>query len=73
MKLSQLFHVLSVFVWFAGIVALLAAWYVGTDWTLFGMDEAHLFKDAAVLVLIAIWIKLATIHHLMLEEKGRIV
>jgi hypothetical protein len=34
------------------------------------MDETHLFRDATVLVLIAIWLQLGTMHHIKLEEKN---
>jgi hypothetical protein len=70
MKLSKVFHVLSIIAGFLGIIALLGAWYASKNSSAFGMSEAHLFNDAMVLILIAIWIQLATIHHMKLEEKG---
>ncbi len=73
MKLSKLFHIVSVVSGCAGVVALLGAWSAGTTGTAFGFTQPHLFIDAIVLVLIAIWLQLATMHHIMLEKKGEIV
>jgi hypothetical protein len=71
MKLSKLFHVLTIVIGFLGIFALIGAWIVSWRWgTIFGMDETHLFKDATVLILIAIRIQIAAIHHMMLEKNG---
>jgi hypothetical protein len=74
MKLSKLFHVLTIIIGFLGIFALLGAWCVSWRWeAIFGMDETHLFRDATVLILIAIRIQLAAIHHMMLEKRGEII
>jgi len=56
-----------------GIAALLGAWYASINGEVFGMNEAHLFNDAIVLILIAIRVQLAAIHHMMLEKKGEIL
>lgn len=74
MKLSKLFHVLGALAWTIGVLALFAAWYVsGNGGTVLGMDEAHLFNDAIVLILVAIWLQLATLHHMVLEKRGEIL
>lgn len=63
---------LTIVVGFLSVVALIGAWYVSSRWeTIFGMDEAHLFRDATVLILIAIRIQLASIHHMMLEKNWK--
>lgn len=73
MKLSKLFHVLSVIAGVAGIVALVGAYSAGPNGTVFGFSQNHLFIDAGIQILIAIWLQLATLHHMMLERKGEIV
>ncbi len=73
MKLSKVFHVLNVIIGFVGVIALFSAWIAGKNGTVLGFNQDHLFKDAQILILIAIWISIATIHHLKLEEKGKII
>lgn len=73
MKLSKLFHVLGAMVGLIGVGALFSAWIAGENSTMFGFTQAHLFNDATVLVLIAIWMNFATIHHMKLEEKGEVI
>lgn len=73
MKLSKIFHIVSVIVGLVGVIALLGAWNAGVSGTAFGFTQNHLFMDAIVLVLIAIWMQLATMHHMKLEEKGEII
>lgn len=70
MKISKVLHVVSVMVGFLGILALIGAWCASKQGLVLGMDETHLFRDATVLVLIAIWLQLGTMHHMMLEKKG---
>lgn len=53
----------SIFVGFLGVLALLGAWYVGTEGFLWNMSQQHLFTNSIVLVLIAIWLKLGAIYH----------
>jgi hypothetical protein len=73
MKLSKIFHVKSVIIGFLGVIALISSWCVGPTGDLWGMDQSHLFQDALIFILIAIWIQLATMHHMKLEEKGELV
>ncbi|MSU45478.1 MAG: hypothetical protein EXS47_02520 [Candidatus Zambryskibacteria bacterium] len=73
MKLSKLFHVLGAVVGWVGVIALLSAWLAGENGMMFGFTQTHLFIDAAILVLIAIWMQLATMHHMKLEKKGEII
>lgn len=62
MKLSKVFHVASVVPGVLGVLAFFGVW----GGTMFG-------GSAILLVLVAIWLQLATIHHMMLEKKGEIV
>ena len=73
MKISKVLHVVSVLVGLTGVVMLLGAWTAGEGSTAFGLNQAHLFMDAIVLTLIAIWLQLGTMHHMKLEEKGEII
>jgi hypothetical protein len=73
MKLSKVLHVASVIVGFAGIVTALAGVKAGATGLVWGLTREHLFLCSGLLVLIAIWFTVSTIHHMMLEEKGEIV
>ncbi len=73
MKLSKIFHVIGAITGWVGVTALLGAWNAGANGTTFGFNQPHLFMDATVLVLIAIWMQLATMHHMKLEEKGEMI
>jgi hypothetical protein len=70
MKISKVLHVVSVMAGLLGIIALIGAWCASKQGLILGMDETHLFRDATVLVLIAIWLQLGTMHHIKLEEKN---
>jgi len=73
MKLSKLMHVASVVVGFAGVVSFLAAIFGGADNLVFGLTKVDALFCAGILILIAIWLQIATIHHMMLEKRGEIV
>jgi len=65
-------HVGSVIVGFAGVIAFVIAVLGGSE-SVFGITKADALACAAVLILIAIWTQIGTIHHMMLERKGEIV
>lgn len=73
MKLSKLLHVASVIVGFVGVVMFAGTVLGGADNLVFGITKADALACVAILILIAIWTQIAAIHHIMLEEKGRIV
>lgn len=73
MKLSKLMHVASVIAGLAGVVVFAAAILGGSDNLVFGITKADALLCAAILILIAIWLQMATIHHIMLEKHGEIV
>ena len=73
MKLSQLFHVISVVVGAIGIGTLVAAAIAGQVGLVFGFTREHLLFCSIIVFLVAIWIQLASIHHVMLEREDRIV
>lgn len=73
MKFSKLMHVTSVVVGFAGVIVFAGAVLGGSDNLVFRITKADALACAAILILIATWIQIATIHHMMLEKKGEIV
>lgn len=62
-------HVASIILGFAGIIALVGAYIAGPQGAIFGFSQDHLFIDAGLRILLAIWFQLAAIHHMKLEEK----
>ena len=73
MKLSKLMHVVSVGVGFVGVIAFVGAVVGGGDDLVFGVTKMDALACAAILILIATWLQLGTIHHMMLEKRGEIV
>lgn len=77
MKLSKLFHVLSVLSGLAGVITFVAigiSSFGGSPSELvFGVTKVDALLCVVVLLLIATWLQMATIHHMMLEKKGEIV
>ncbi len=72
MKPSQALHVVSVIVGFAGVTTFAVAILGGGDNVVFGLTKLDALLCTGILVLIAIWLQIATIHHLMLEKRGEI-
>ena len=73
MKLSKLMHITSVIVGFAGVVTFAAAILGGADNLVFGATKVDALLCAGILILIAIWLAIGTIHHMMLEKHGEAV
>ncbi len=73
MKFSQGLHVLNVITGLAGVITAIAGLAAGADGLVWGLTREHLFLCAGLLVLFAIWMSVNTIHHVMLEEKGKIL
>ena len=74
MKLSKLLHVISVVLGLIGMAMSAIAvlfWPGGVVW--FGLTREVMLMCSATLLLAAIWIQIATIHHIMLEKKGEII
>ena len=74
MKLSKFFHVISVILGLIGLAMSAVAvlfWSAGVVW--FGMTRDVMLMCAITSLLGAIWIQIATIHHIMLEKKGEII
>lgn len=66
-------HVTSVLVGLVGVVVFAGAILGGSDNLVFGITKVDALLCAAILILIATWLQIATIHHMMLEKKGEIV
>lgn len=73
MKLSKLMHVTSVVVGFAGVIVFAGAILGGSNNLVFGITKVDALLCSAILILIAIWAQVGTIHHMMLEKKGEII
>ena len=66
-------HIASVVVGLAGVVAFAGAILGGADDLVFGITKVDALLCAAILILIAIWLSIGTIHHMMLEKRGEII
>lgn len=76
MKLSKLMHVFSVISGLAGVLTFAAMGIEilgGAKDYVFGVTRIDALLCVAILILIAIWLQMATIHHMMLEKKGEII
>ena len=74
MKLSKLLHVISVIMGLIGMAMSALAvlfWPAGVVW--FGMTRDIMLLCSITSLLAAIWIQIATIHHMMLEKHGEIL
>lgn len=72
MRPSQFLHVVSIIVGFAGVIAFASAILGGADNLVFGITKVDALLCTGILVLIAIWLQIATIHHMMLEKRGEL-
>ena len=66
-------HMISVIVGLAGVIAFVATIFGGADNLIFGITKADALLCAGILILIAIWLQVGTIHHMMLEKRGKIL
>jgi hypothetical protein len=73
MKLSKLMHIISVLVGLAGVITFAGAILGGSDNLVFGITKADALLCSAILILIATWVQIAVIHHMMLEKRGEII
>lgn len=76
MKLSKVLHVLSVLTGVAGVISFavtVIASLGGTGERVFGVTKIDALLCVMVLLLLATWLQVATIHHMMLEKNGEII
>ncbi len=74
MKLSKVLHVVSVIAGLVGVAMSGLAvlfWPAGVVW--FGLTREIMLLCSITTLLVAIWLQLATMHHMMLEKRGEIV
>ncbi len=74
MKLSKLFHVLSVLLGLTGIImwtVAILAWPAGA--VRFGVTREVMLMCAILSLLTAIWLVIGAMHHITLEKSGEIV
>jgi hypothetical protein len=70
MKISKAMHIVSVIVGLIGVISFLGAVLNGADNSVFGVTKIDALTCAGILILIATWLQIATIHHMMLEKNG---
>ena len=73
MKLSKVLHVASVAVGLAGVITFTGTILGGDDNLVFGITKIDALLCSAILMIIAIWLAIGTIHHMMLEKQGEII
>jgi hypothetical protein len=73
MKMSKVLHVASVIVGLVGVITFVGAILGGADNLVFGVTKVDALLCAGVLILIAIWLAIGTIHHMMLEKIREII
>lgn len=66
-------HVVSVAVGLVGVLTFAAAVFGGSDNLVFGVTKIDALLCSGLLILIAIWLQLGTIHHMMLEKQGEVI
>ncbi len=66
-------HVVSVLVGFAGVISFAGAIFGGGNNLVFVVTKMDALACAAILILIAIWAQVGTIHHMMLEKRGELI
>ena len=66
-------HVVSVVVGVIGVGMFIGAIRIGSNEMVYGITKMDALACIAILILIATWLQIATIHHMMLEKKGEIV
>lgn len=65
-------HVASVITGLIGVVVFLIVVFGSAEST-FGITKADALACSAILILIATWTQVATIHHMMLEKNSEII
>ena len=74
MKLSKVLHVISVIGGLVGVAMSAFAvliWPAGVVW--FGLTRDIMLLCSITTLLVAIWLQLATMHHMMLEKRGETI
>ncbi len=72
MKISKVLHIITVIVGFAGIVTAFVGVAAGSG-LIWGLTKEHILMCSGLLMLIAIWLAVSSVHHVMLENRGDVV
>lgn len=70
MKISKLLHIVSVLIGLSGVIVFIVSMFGGADNLVFGITKFDALLCTGITILIAIWLQIATIHHMMLEKNG---
>ena len=76
MQLSKLLHVISVILGLIGAsmwFLLIFGWFIGARWFAATNDLTLMIGCTIFSFLAAIWLQIATIHHMMLERRGELI
>lgn len=73
MKISKLLHIVSILVGGIGVVTFMGSMIGGGDDLVFGVTKMDALMCSAILILIAIWAQVGTMHHMMLEKTGELI
>ena len=66
-------HVVSGVVGLIGVITFFGTLGVPSDGMVYGITKMDALACVGILFLFAIWVQIATIHHMLLERKGEIV
>lgn len=66
-------HVVSVMFGLAGVITFFSAVFGGADNLVWGVTKIDALLCAGILILIALWLQVATVHHMMLEKRGETI
>lgn len=78
MKMSKILHLISVIVGVLGVLSFLGLFGGGmmsgfSGMMSYGQSYTSMPMGSIALFLIAIWLQIGAIHHMMLEKRGEIV
>ncbi len=76
MKLSKALHVISVIAGLIGVLMwflLIFGWFTAATWFAATNDLTLMIGCTIFSFLAAIWLQIATVHHMMLERRGKII
>ena len=63
MKWSPLLHTIAALSGVFAVIAIFAGWILGSQGTLFGLSQGHLFNNGMMLLLISIAFGIGTLIH----------
>ena len=70
MKTSKVLHIVSVMVGLLGVLSFIGILFGSSDGMVFGASKMDALVCTGILILIATWLQIATMHHIMLEKNN---